>query len=262
MQISLLWINPIEFQSMGHTGERHSCCWIFINTLEEVSMTELNFTRKSFDLLEGLAANNDKSWYDAHRKDFEAYLREPFSVVLERATDRLAETTLPLAGGSKTMFRQNRDIRFSKDKSPYSTHVSGVLTPSGTKAEKDGMLYVQLDGSGGLIACGFYKLKAAELATLRDKIIEEPEAFSQVLQGLNDAGLSLSDEDKLTSMPRGYEAHDQHEYAQYLRLKSFISQTPLPKSAWLEADIVDRIVEYAKGCASLLKFGRACDSEN
>jgi uncharacterized protein (TIGR02453 family) len=223
-------------------------------------MAELNFTQKSFDLLEGLAANNEKAWYEAHKSEFEAYLRKPFGSVLELATDRLSETNVPLSGGPKTMFRQNRDVRFSKDKSPYSTYVSGLLTPSGTKSEKDGVLFLQLDSSGGMIACGFYKLKAAELATIRDRIIDEPKAFAHVLKDLNEAGLSLSEEDRLTSMPRGYEAHDQHEYADYLKLKSFMAQTPLSRSAWLEADICDRIVEYAKGCASLLEFGRPEDA--
>lgn len=220
-------------------------------------MMELNFTPKSFDLLDGLADNNEKAWYDEHRKDFESYLRKPFAHMLELVTDGLAETDLPLIGSAKTMFRQNRDIRFSKDKSPYSTHVSGVLSPSGTKSEKEGVLYVHLDRSGGMIACGFYKLKAGELAPIRDSILEEPEGFAQVLQDLDDAGLSLSAEDTLSSMPRGYEDYDQHDYADYLKLKSFIAQTPLPKSAWLEGDMVDRLVQYAKGCASLLEFGRA-----
>jgi len=217
---------------------------------------ELNFTQKSFDLLEGLAANNEKAWYDDHRDDFEAYLRQPFAQVLELATERLEETDLPLAGSAKTMFRQNRDIRFSKDKSPYSTYVSGLLTPSGTKAEKEGVVYIQLDSSGGMIACGFYQLKAAELAPIRDQIIEKPEAFADVLKDLENANLSLSQEDSLTAMPRGYEAHDEHEHVDYLKLKSLIVSTQLPKSAWLCADVVDRIVEYAKNCTSLLEFGR------
>ncbi|NJL48910.1 MAG: DUF2461 domain-containing protein [Leptolyngbyaceae cyanobacterium SM2_5_2] len=219
-------------------------------------MPELNFTPTSFELLEGLAANNEKAWYEAHRNDFEAYVRQPFAMTLELATERLAETVVPLKGGPKTMFRQNRDVRFSKDKSPYSTHVSGVLTPSGTKAEKEGLVYVQLEPSGGLIACGFYKLKPAELGTIRDKIVEEPKAFAQVLEDLAVAGLSLSDEDKLTNMPRGYEVHSGHDYADYLKLKSFMTQVNLGRGAWLDGDIVDCIVDYAKGCASLLAFGR------
>jgi len=219
-------------------------------------MTELGFTPKTFELLEGLAANNEKAWYDDHRHDFEAYVRKPFALVLELVTERLEDTNVPLAGGPKTMFRQNRDVRFSKDKSPYSTHVSGVLTPSGTKAEKEGLLYLQLERSGGLIASGFYQLKAAELAPIRDLILEEPEEFAQVLTDLDAAGLALSDGDKLTAMPRGYEAHSDHDYADYLKLKSFVASVQLGKGAWLDGDIVDCMVEYAQNCASLLEFGR------
>lgn len=220
-------------------------------------MTELNFTPRSFELLEGLTANNEKAWYDEHRKEFEACLRQPFAEVLELATERLEDTGMPLAGGPKTMFRQNRDIRFSKDKSPYSTHVSGLLTPSGTKAEKEGLVYVHLDSVGGFIACGYYQLKAAELALIRDRIVEDPKAFSKVLKDLEKAGLSLSNEDKLKSMPRGYEEHADHEYVDYLKLKSLIVQAQLGREIWLEGEIVDCLVEYARNCASLLKFGYA-----
>lgn len=217
---------------------------------------EFNFTPKSFALLEDLMANNEKAWYDQHRDDFEAYLRQPFSRVLELATEGLAGTSVPLAGGSKTMFRQNRDIRFSKDKSPYNTHISGLLTPSGTKTEKEGVVYVHLDSSGGFVACGFYQLKAAELTPLRDRIIEEPATFSRVLNDLKTAGLSLSDEDALKTMPRGYGDYEEHLHADYLKLKSFMVKVELGRGAWLDGDIVDCIVEYAKNCASLLEFGR------
>lgn len=216
-----------------------------------------NFTPKSFELLAGLAANNSKAWYDEHRREFEDDLRDPFAGVLERVTERLEDTNVPLAGGAKTMFRQHRDIRFAKDKSPYSTHVSGVLTPSGTKAEKEGLVYVHLDSSGGMIACGFYQLKAADLAPLRDRIIDRPTEFARVLQDLSDADLSLSDTDKLTTMPRGYGQYEHHEYADYLKLKSFIVEVSIGKGAWMDGDIVDCIVEYAKNCASLLAFGSA-----
>ncbi|MEM9003781.1 MAG: TIGR02453 family protein [Cyanobacteria bacterium P01_F01_bin.86] len=220
-------------------------------------MTELDFTPQSFELLEGLAANNNKTWYSEHRDDFEAYLRKPFGRILELATERLSETKVPFTGGPKTMFRQHRDIRFAKDKSPYSPHVSGLLTPSGTKAEKEGVVYLQLDSWGGFIACGFYQLKAAALGPIRDRIVENSAEFSHVLQDLEKAGLSLNDEDKLTAMPRGYGEYEEHEYVDYLKLKSFIIKVQLGRGAWLEGDIVDCLVEYAENCASLLEFGYA-----
>lgn len=220
-------------------------------------MVSFNFTEKSFDLLEGLEENNDKDWYDEHREDFEAYLQAPFADVLERASDRLSETATPLVGSAKTMFRQNRDVRFSKDKSPYNTQISGLLTPAGTKAEKSGLIYLQLNASGGMMACGFYQLKASEIAPIRDQIVEQPKAFSAVLKDLTAAGISLSDEDKLKTMPRGYEDYSDHEHANYIKLKSLVAQTSLPKSAWLKGDVLDRLVEYGTGCASLLAFGNA-----
>ncbi len=220
-------------------------------------MTKLNFTLESFELLEGLVVNNEKAWYDEHRDRFEACLRKPFAQVLELATEQLAETAVPFVGGANTLFRQHRDIRFSKDKSPYSTHVSGLLTPSGTKAEKEGVVYIQLDGAGGMVACGYYQLKAAELSPIRDRILEKPADFSHVLKDLQTAGLALSDEDTLTAMPRGYQAYADHEHADYLKLKSFIVKVELGRGAWLDEDIVDCIVEYAKNCASLLEFCRA-----
>lgn len=216
---------------------------------------ELNFTAKSFALLEDLVANNEKAWYDKHRDDFEAYLRHPFCQVLELATECLASTPIPLRGGSKTMFRQNRDTRFSKDKSPYNTHVSGLLTPSGTKTEKEGIVYVHLDSSGGFIACGFYQLKSAELMALRDYIIKEPEAFSRMLNDLKDAGLTLENSHSLSAMPRAYKEYENHPYADYLKLKNLMVKVSFDRRAWLDGDIVNCIVEQANNCASLLEFG-------
>lgn len=220
-------------------------------------MSDLHFTPKAFELLEDLAANNHKEWYAQHRQEIEIYLRDPFARVLEETTQRLAQAKVPLSGGSRTMFRQHRDVRFSKDKSPYSTHVSGLLTPSGTKSEQEGLLFLQLDSSGGLMACGFYKLKTDQLTQIRDRILEQPDLFCRVLEDLDEAFLSLSDEDKLTKMPRGYEAHDKHLLAEYLKLKSLIAQTSLTREIWMSGDIVDRMVEVAKGCESLLAFGRS-----
>ena len=152
-----------------------------------MKIVSFNFTRKSFELLKELEENNNKDWYDEHREDFETYLRSPFAEVLERASDRLDETATPLIGSARTMFRQNRDIRFSKDKSPYNTQISGVMTPSGTKAEKSGLLYLQLDATGGMLACGFYQLRASELAPIRDRMLEKPKEFSKVLKDLETA---------------------------------------------------------------------------
>lgn len=85
-------------------------------------MTEfIAFDPRAFELLDALAANNEKAWYDANRPEFEAELRVPFAQMLEAITERLEGSIAPLIGSKRTMFRQNRDVRFSKDKSLYKT---------------------------------------------------------------------------------------------------------------------------------------------
>ena len=72
-------------------------------------------------------------------------------------------------------------------------------------------LHDALPISGGMMACGFYKLKAAELGPIRDRNLEEPQQFAQVLAALDAAGLLLSEDEKLKSMPQGYkERSEEH----------------------------------------------------
>lgn len=210
----------------------------------------------SFALLEGLASNNEKAWYDAHREDWEQQVRLPFRHVLETITDALRDAPVPLRGGEKTLFRQQRDTRFSADKSPYKTNISGLLTPSGTKAEAEGLLYLQCDVSGGVLGCGFYKLSTAALNQFRTGIIEQPRRFKQVLDDLDSASLVFCDDDRLAGMPRGFSNYYDHDYAQYLKLKQFAVQVPLTREVWLEDSIIDYAVAYAQSCMSLLQFGR------
>ena len=118
-------------------------------------------SKTSFDLLDQLARNNTKDWYDAHKADIKTHCLAPFREMLEHVSNRPLDSDRPLEGSAKTMFRMHRDGRFSKDKTPYKSSVSGVLTPSGTKAEMAGMVYVEMNASGGWVAGGFYKLPTA-----------------------------------------------------------------------------------------------------
>lgn len=213
-----------------------------------------SLTPLSFELLEKLAANNRKEWYDTHKEEFEANLRAPFAEVLEAITTRLEGSISPLIGSKKTMFRQNRDVRFSKDKSPYKTSVSGLLTPSGTKKEMNGVLYIHLDATGGFMATGFYQLATSKLALIRERIVERPKRFAQMLESLAEHDLDLDRSSSLTRMPKGFEAHEAHEFAPYIKLKNFLVLENLQKSSWTGGDIVDRATHLGLASADFLGF--------
>lgn len=215
---------------------------------------DFGFTEKSFTLLKELAANNNREWFNDHKAEFKAKLEGPFIALLEALSARLSDAPRPLSGGKATMFRMNRDVRFSEDKSPYKTAVAGLLTPSGTKKEMSGLVYVHLDAKGGFTASGYYNLAPKALGPMRDRIIADADGFDDVLGALKGAGRALESEHTLTAMPRGYSEHEGHRHAPMLKLKSFIVQESLPKKAWTSGDVARRVEALARDVTPLLAF--------
>src|SRR6266542_2229693 len=83
------------------------------------------FTTATFTFLRGLARNNRKPWFEAHRAEYEAVVVQPMRELIEEMDVRLASFAPEIIGDPKrSMFRIYRDIRFSKDKSPYKTHAA------------------------------------------------------------------------------------------------------------------------------------------
>jgi len=214
------------------------------------------FAQKSFTFLKGLEDNNDKAWFDENRSVFEEKLKHPFEALLRDLTARLEEEDLPLRGSAKTMFRMHRDVRFSNDKRPYKTSVSGLLTADGTKAATGPLLYIELSGDGGFAGTGLHKLSPGALQPIRRRMVEEPQVFDGVRGALASADRSLETGDRLIAMPRGFEEFSEHRHADSIRLKSLLVSEQLPKSAWLSGDVAERIEKLARDVMPLLRFCR------
>ena len=218
------------------------------------SSIKLHFSKASFELLKELKENNNREWYHEHKELIKLDLIEPFAQTLERVSAKLKRTRLPLKGSRQTMFRLNRDTRFSNNKKPYKENIGGLLTPSGHKNESNGLVYIHLDSNGGMMAAGFYRFSATQLAPIRQRMLDEPKAWHLVKRALFKAQLELDRSNNLKSMPRGFNGFKDHEHAEYLKLKNLIVQKPLPKTAWLKDDVVNRATEFAKAVTPLLLF--------
>jgi uncharacterized protein (TIGR02453 family) len=212
---------------------------------------------KSFSLFAELEANNDKEWFQAHREDIHQAAVLPLILVLEQASEKLASTNMPMRGGAGTLFRINRDIRFSENKAPYKTQVSGLLTPDGSKAADQGVAYLQLDKNGGHMSAGYYNLAPETLKRIRAKIVEHPEKFRAVLDALAKANLELTTEMSLTAMPKGYSQYAGEWFAKYVKFKVFLVRTKLTKEAWANGKVVQAFVEQTLTCAPLIRFGQS-----
>lgn len=214
------------------------------------------FTTDSFAFLQELAANNERDWYKANRERHREALEDPFARLLGQATEILTAEGIELYGGKRTMFRIQRDTRFSKDKTPYKTTTSGMLTPSGDKKEMGGIVYAQIDAEGGFLGAGYYNLSPKALAPIRRRMIAEPEGLQQMLDHLRRHGRELSMDMALRTMPRGFESHKDSEVAPYVRLKSLLTSEKPGREAWLDGSIVERLVSMAREVQPLLAYGR------
>ena len=130
-----------------------------------------HFTEEYHKFFTGLANNNNKEWFDKNRKIYDIYVKEPFRYFVEEMIVRVhADNPDVLINASEAIFRINRDIRFSKDKTPYKTHMSAFISPGGKKAKEDPGIYFQLGVNGIRIYSGIHLPDKENLEKMRRAI--------------------------------------------------------------------------------------------
>ena len=214
------------------------------------------FTPAALDFFTELAANNDRAWFTEHRARYERDVLDPLRAMLAATILGLAAQEIPLGGDpGKAIFRIHRDVRFSKDKRPYKTHAGAVLARDGGKSPDGGIVYFHLAPEGCFMAAGFYLPEPAKLGAIREAIFVEPTRFQSVLDSLAALGLTLSTEDSLTRLPRGYEDAAGQPSADWLKLKSYLIRQPLTPAQIFSADLPQTLTRFAAAALPLLQFG-------
>lgn len=188
------------------------------------------FTPEALRFFRQLSAHNDKLWFEAHRADYEREVREPMQELVEEMLVRFRNFAPEIGGDPKRcMFRIHRDVRFSKDKSPYKTHAAcwfhhrGASRRVGSEGEEGSAgFYFHLEPGGrSMLGAGVWMPPRPQLNKLRDAIAEKPAHFDRVARGLAKRFGGLDDSAMLKRMPRGF-AED-HPAAEWLRYQSFTS---------------------------------------
>lgn len=176
--------------------------------------------RATLEFLEELTLNNNTAWMSAN-KDRLTTLRSDFTIFTQRLIDRLAsEVDSSLVGveARDCIFRQNRDIRFSHDKSPYKNHFGAYCVAGGRKSQRAGY-YIHLQpGNGSLIGGGVHCPDPERLKEIRQEILYNGDALEKLLFGISDQFPEVLG-DKLKTVPRGYPKD--HPQAELLKQKGF-----------------------------------------
>ena len=130
-----------------------------------------------------LAKNNNKEWFDANRKRYESSVKRPFEVFVADAIKRIGKQDKSIAIEPKeAIFRINRDIRFSKDKTPYKLNTSAIISPDGRKDHATPGIYFELGPENVRFYGGAYQPEKDQLERIRTAIMRDGKAFRQVIE--------------------------------------------------------------------------------
>ena len=184
-----------------------------------------HFSKDTLAFLDGLKANNHRDWFTANKATYEAAVKHPAAAVAEAMAAALEDLT-GHAQDAK-VFRIHRDVRFSKDKTPYNAHVHIAFTPR-TGADSPPMWFFGLDTERLTIGCGVFAYEKAALERFREDMAGDRGAEITALLGdLGKQGFRIG-EPALKTVPRGYDRD--HPNAEALRRKGV--------TAWM--DLTDR----------------------
>ncbi|MBK8051807.1 MAG: DUF2461 domain-containing protein [Saprospiraceae bacterium] len=210
----------------------------------------------TLNFLKELKENNNKTWFDEHRKEYE----NAKSNYLRCAGDILAEmqkidSSLEVLNPKDCIFRINRDVRFSADKSPYKTNLGIVLHPHGKKFNL-AAYYLHIEPGSSFVGGGLWMPESQLLQKLRKEISYFYDDLKSVLDDPNFSNLygdlDVEAGQKLSRPPKGYEADD--PAIEYLKLKSFTASTPIKDDVLMSEDMISACVKHFTSLKPFLSF--------
>jgi len=197
-----------------------------------------------------LAQNNTRDWFEDHKARFKAEIEAPLKLLADLFAEDLSRLTG--RGHSGKVGRIYRDVRFSKDKSPYNTHVQAYWVPSGGSGP--GWLF-RIDATGAVLMTGLHDVDPDGLSRYRAAVDRDGDALQAALDEARGQGAEVISfgEALLKRVPRPYPAD--HRHGDLLRRRQIALGRSLSATA-LEAGALPGLTDTA---ALLLPFWRWCD---
>ena len=202
-------------------------------------------SKDSLQFLDDLKANNNRDWFLDNKKRYEIFKKDYHQLVAAILNVmKPLDPSLEMLEVKNCTFRINRDIRFSKDKSPYKDHL-GVWISSGVKGNNRSGYYVHIARSGSFIAGGFYCPEAEDLKKVRKEIAFFYEDLEEIINNKKFqkefGDFDRNEKNLLKNPPRGYEKD--HPAIEFLKLKSFETSQKFDFEEILKVDFLDKICQ-------------------
>ena len=214
-----------------------------------------------------LKENNTRPWFIMNKPRYDI-LREEFHAVVSDLIRELSKFDKQVAAcdPKKAMFRINRDIRFSNDKTPYKTRFSAGIAPNDKRRPSAGAgptYYFHIEGDGTLgFGAGEYLPPPKRLKAIREHIVNDATGFAKILKNkhLRATYRSLLEEDRLLRPPKGFDVD--HPHIEYIKLKSFFAWNEVPLALNKPEELVPRLARGFEDAFALVTWLRSVPYTN
>jgi len=140
------------------------------------------FTQDAIDFFRELELNNNKPWFEANKKRYEASVKKPMEAFVTRLLERMQKLDPEIQMTAKeAIFRIYKDVRFSKDKTPYKTNAGAHISRGGRKGFSTPGIYFHFDPRVIGVASGYYAPDPAGIAAIRRLIVSDPEGYRKAV---------------------------------------------------------------------------------
>jgi uncharacterized protein (TIGR02453 family) len=214
----------------------------------------MTFPAETLRFLRALKRNNRREWFEAHRGDYESYVRQPMTAIVERlAVDFRGFAPELVASPKVSIYRIYRDTRFSDNKTPYKTHVAAVFPTRGLPKHEGAGVYFQIAPDGVWIGGGMYMPQAPQLFAVRQHIAGHVRQLRAIVEspGFRKT-LGTLDGDKLTRVPRGFAKDD--PAADYLKYKHFVAGADFPATLATDPKLYKTLLTVFRQIVPLTRF--------
>lgn len=217
------------------------------------------FKKSTIKYLRDLEKNNNREWFEANKRRYESDVREPALAYIEAMAPRLAKISPAFVASPKkvggSLMRVYRDVRFSKDKTPYKTNIGIQFRHSAGKDVHAPGFYLHIEPAEVFLGAGIWHPDSSTLQNVRLHMDENRAEWKKISKGLTSKEYALQGE-SLKKPPRGYPA--EHPLLEDLKRKDFIAVRNLDLSVITESDFVTQSAKLFAAAKPLVKF--ICDA--
>jgi uncharacterized protein (TIGR02453 family) len=218
-------------------------------------MTFAGFDKNAMQFWHELASEMSKEWFTENKQRYDTLWVQPMTALLEEVADRLAKVYKPDTLAPKVM-RIHRDVRFSKDKAPYKTHIGGVITVADKSLAANGhaAMYLHLGIDEEFVGVGCYMFDAQQLPVWRNQVAgKRGEQLAKLVKTLRAKRYVVGGHDDYKKVPKPFEPD--HPRAEFLKMRGLTGGFPaIPKGLLHKPKLADWLVEHGTAMAPLVRW--------